>query len=347
MPMSADVRWEEMLAEFRALGGTADNIRLGEGRFGRGLFPCDPSHPVRVLIPKNLLVDPEFYETTAGTCQIGASAPVGERERFFLEAYQRDYGWGSAAREETERLLALMDSAPPELRHFLETKFRLNRWFGGATVERTRERFFGSRVIHDEDRTFVMPIVELANHGAGAELNTDDGVSIGGQFPDEILVRYYRSDALTLFKNWGFASEEDFALSLPTGLERKAGRLIVARDEARTTAGTATPFFPKVSRDGPQLTLSYMLLGHKKFPRLARGISYRIMRDAGREDAEEVFELIQHLNRMAFLELIGLTEGAPLELGALLRKVARYQLEAMSYSVGVRDIQLPTDARHA
>ena len=49
--------WDDMLDEFRALGGTADNICLKEGPFGRGLFPRDPSKPIRIHIPENLLVD--------------------------------------------------------------------------------------------------------------------------------------------------------------------------------------------------------------------------------------------------------------------------------------------------
>lgn len=45
-----------ILDDFRALGGTASNIRLGEGRFGRGLIPTDPNLPVRIHVPENLLV---------------------------------------------------------------------------------------------------------------------------------------------------------------------------------------------------------------------------------------------------------------------------------------------------
>ena len=43
--------WDDMLDEFRALGGTADNIQLGQGQFGRGLFPIDPGAPIAILGP--------------------------------------------------------------------------------------------------------------------------------------------------------------------------------------------------------------------------------------------------------------------------------------------------------
>src|SRR6476646_4511492 len=35
--------WDEMVREFRALGGTVENVRLGDGPLGRGLFPIDDS----------------------------------------------------------------------------------------------------------------------------------------------------------------------------------------------------------------------------------------------------------------------------------------------------------------
>ena len=33
--------WDDMIAEFRALGGTADNIVQAKGPLGRGIFPID------------------------------------------------------------------------------------------------------------------------------------------------------------------------------------------------------------------------------------------------------------------------------------------------------------------
>ena len=48
--MNSDGAWNEMLDEFRALGGVAENIRLGHGVFGRGLFPIDPAKPIRIVV---------------------------------------------------------------------------------------------------------------------------------------------------------------------------------------------------------------------------------------------------------------------------------------------------------
>ena len=49
-------KWDEMIAEFRALGGVADNIEQRRGSLGRGLFPIDPGKPIRIAVPKLSLI---------------------------------------------------------------------------------------------------------------------------------------------------------------------------------------------------------------------------------------------------------------------------------------------------
>ena len=84
-----DIAWYEMLAEFRALGGTADNICLQEGPLGRGLFSLDPAKPVAIHIPDNLLVDITEVAFDKGEFRVTAQAKAGARERAFLESYEK------------------------------------------------------------------------------------------------------------------------------------------------------------------------------------------------------------------------------------------------------------------
>jgi hypothetical protein len=120
-------------------------------------------------------------------------------------------------------------------------------------------------------------------------------------------------------------------------LEGNLGALRIGRGDV-SVESRRRPFFPDVSKEGDQIALSYLMLGHRKYPRLARGNFYRIMRDAGRSDAEERFDRIQHANRTQFYKLDALSERAAPPLGRLLRKVARSQLEAMSHNVGTREV---------
>jgi hypothetical protein len=93
-----------------------------------------------------------------------------------------------------------------------------------------------------------------------------------------------------------------------------------------------------VTVSGNTVELAYMLLGSRQFPRLARGNFQQIMRDAGHPEANEPFDMIQHINRMQFFELIALSEGAAPLLRDVLRKVALSQLKAMSHNVGTREV---------
>ena len=70
------------------------------------------------------------------------------------------------------------------------------------------------------------------------------------------------------------------------------------------------------------------MLGRKNYPRLARGIFDRIMSDAGRPDAAEMFDKVQHINRTQFYRLMVACENAAPPLARLLRNVAAW-LEAM------------------
>jgi hypothetical protein len=326
--------WNEMLDEFRALGGTAENVCLRNGRFGRGLFPQDPAKPVAIRIPDSLLVESRHVCIDNGAFRLDAEAPVGKRERRFLENYQRDFSWG-VAHHETEGLLQMFHAAPPELRELLHSPFNLHEWLQGPTPQAVLSRFVESRAIHYRNRAVMMPIVELANHGLGTYYETDDGVGLSGRFDDEVLVSYQSGDPLMLFRNWGFVSTvESFALSLTFGVRQ--GALRIKRKDLRLENGRP-PFYPEVEKEGEGTTLSYLLLGHKRYPRIARGVFYRVASEAGFDDAPELFDHIQHVNRTQFLHLAELSETAAPRLGRLLRGLAYAQLQLMSFNIGARE----------
>lgn len=332
--MSTDASlWEEMLAEFRALGGTAENICLRQGPYGRGLFPVDQSRPIKIRIPDSLLVDHKYAQFPGNEFRLADDAPVGQRERNFLESYEREFSW-PAGRREIESIFEVMQEGSPELRELLQRGYYCYRWVANPTPEVIQQRFIESRVIRYKGRDVIMPIVELANHGHATQYQTTDGVGLGGQFSGEILVRYQLCDPLQVFGKWGFASgDEGFALSVHVKLG-EAG-ILVGRGDV-SVAPERKPFVPDVAVEGGQVKLSYVLLGHKQRPGLARGIFTRLMRDRGRlrDDADSIFDTILHANRMHMLQLLAASEKAPPRLGGLLRSVARFQLEAMSHSIG-------------
>src|SRR6185312_15778846 len=138
--MNTDKLWDEMLDEFRALGGVAENVRLGRGAFGRGLFPVDPKKPVRISIPNHLLVAFEDVTFDNNAFRVLERASIGARARAFLEQYERDFSWGTG-REETERFLYWMNELPEDLKEFLTGQLGMGRFFQRVTQSFVQDWF--------------------------------------------------------------------------------------------------------------------------------------------------------------------------------------------------------------
>jgi hypothetical protein len=330
--------WDDMLDEFRALGGIAENVSLGEGRYGRGLFPIDPAKPVKLHIPESLLLEDKYITFDTGTFRVSPEALMGPREKQFLEAYERDFSWG-VGRTHIEELLQMMNEAPAELQLLLRQNFECYRWLAEPTPEIVQDRYFTSRTITYKGTSVVMPIVELANHGHETQYVRSEGVGLSGQFSGEILVRYQLADPLNIFNKWGFVSDsESFALSLGLRQEAASGTIVIGTE--LLSLGARKPFFPEAVVEGKNIRIPFVLLGHKSQQRLPRGIFSRVLRNAGRmrAEADETFDVVQHLNRSGWYRLTALCEDAAPPLARLLRSVARAQLELMSFYGGTCEV---------
>jgi hypothetical protein len=334
--LSVMSKWDDMLAEFRALGGIAENLCLKNGAFGRGLFPLDPSKPYTLHIPASLLIDINHVEFENDVFRVGPKAQIGERARSFLEGYERDFSWG-VANQEVRDVLQMLYEAPQEIRELMRSPFNVDSWL----VEPTDPTAVQSRYLASRALTFkpgidvVIPIVELANYGHATRYKIDEnGAGLEGKTDGEILVHYRPDDPLGIFVGWGFVSEnEPFACSLSLGVDKKGPPIRIMRKEVNLDL-RPKPFMPDVTHEGDTLVLSFLMLGNRNNPQLPRAIFDRIMREAGRAHAVEMFDFIQHINRLQWLKLMKASESAAVPLGQLLRNLARSQLEAMSYNVG-------------
>ncbi len=325
--------WDEMLDEFRALGGTAQNIRLGEGALGRGIFAVDPAKPIAIRIPENLLMETADAAFDNGAFRVRPGSKIGAREKAFLESYEERFSWGGGGREDIAQVFEQAQTLPAELRERLRAEFRCGDWFGAFTPKTVEDCFLASRCIAWQGRMVVMPIVELVNHGVGADYDTANGVSLAGNFADEVLVRYSEIDSYGLFLNWGFAHPQPQAFSIALGGDIAGVRLRIVRDLSEFHLPGR---LPRLTNAGGAATLDFLMLGDRLHPRRAKTIFYKLARDAGLAGFEEVFDTIQHANRMHFLKLLAVVEGFEVPIAHTLRRMARYQLEAMSFSSGVR-----------
>ena len=329
--------WDEMLDEFRALGGTANNIRLGQGEFGRGLFPIDPAKPVTIHVPENLLIGVKNVVFADGKLRVGPNAKVSDRERAWLDRYQEDYGWGGGGGDEVRQTVEMAAALPADLRRLLITKYHLAPWFQDATEELVRNRFFNARTITYLDQSVLIPVLELTNHGPGDGFDVSKGVALRGTFPGEIYAQYAEFDSFDFFRSWGFATQRPLAFSMALTGNIQSTRLEIEQSFPGMTS-SPRDWIPRIGKTAGAITLPFLMIGNKKFPRLSKGIFYRLMRDAGYTGFEEAFDLVQHTNRLHFLDLIAAADGIDLPMARTVRTMAQFQLRAMSYCFGVREI---------
>lgn len=335
--------WDEMIAEFRALGGIADNVHRSEGKFGKGLFAIDPTQPVRVVVPKNLLFrirDIEFKDGALVVAQASVdSGEVGAREKAFFDRYQAVFDWGEA-RADLESYLTQMDALPQDVKDYLREHFEFKETFNGDVAARAQGRFLQTRMISWKEFFVIFPVMELVNHAAAAPGFTvkDEAIEIGGTFADEVYVRYNVADPMGVFANWGFVSEELVAFSVKMGVNIGPRQIVINRDLRKKTL-VGDFLAPSVTEENGVTQLSYLMIGNARYPRLSKGLFYKLMRDLGLEpQAEEMFDHILHHNRTIFFGFLAVLENHEGPMITMLRRLCRHQLEAMSYSLGVREI---------
>jgi hypothetical protein len=329
--------WDELIDEFRALGGTADNIRLGQGDYGRGLFPIDPTKPVAIRAPENLLVNVGDIVFENGAPRIGPDAKVSSRERAWLDIYLKEFGWDGGGADEIRKIFEAAGQLSPELRNKLLTEYGCGVWFSDPSDELIEKRFIHARSIDYAGRAAVMPVVEMANHGAGERFESVGGMSLKGVFSGEVLAEYSPQDAHSYFHNWGFATKRPVAFSVALAGKIDSTTLEIDQQFEETKKAIPQMWVPKIEKSAEKVALQFLLIGNRRFPRVPKGIFYQMMRDAGYQDVEEAFDVLHHLNRLFFLNLLSELNDIDLPMAHTVRSMALHQLNAMSYCFGVRE----------
>jgi len=323
--------WAEMIADFHRLGGRVQNIFPRGGPRGRGIFPIDPTHHTYLRVPESLLVSVEDIAFEDGRLKVVESAEIGAREREFFERYQNAFSWGGNGRSDSVAFLAGLKSLGPEAISVLE------RIWGRTIAEdsaASEQWFLQSRSLHWKGRNVVAPVLDLVNHEYSAQRHgeVDNGIAVGGMIPDEVLMRYDEWDPFSMFMRYGFASPEDMAFSMPL-IRKEEPELVVGNDINLDSKHGALPV-PKFMIESGRVALSSLMIGSIKRPRVPKSIFVRILKEAGARNPEEGFDHILHLNRMAFLALLELVETQESRIAASVRKMIRFQLQAISHSYG-------------
>jgi hypothetical protein len=340
-PNALPMDWDELLAEFRALGGVAENVKLGVGPYGRGVFVTDANVPATLHAPENLLVSTDTVEVRDGLLKVKAGAPVGDRERAFFEAYHVYFGWSAGVFDDLRHSQQAWSELPAELVDAIKSMGSLvdpQVRFLPPTPEVCFYQFVRTRDAKYRGRLCLLPVVDLVNHSSRATPYVlENGIGVTGRYTGEMLVKYNGRDAWSNAVTYGFAEVATFAYSVGIGVDL-FGRyqLSVGREvsevEFREGAG-----FPKVHLESGTIHLSFLVLGHFAATDVPRGMFRTVMAPyLSLAESDQVFDSIAHFNRLKFLNVLRLLRRYDGPVVRMLEDAAIDQLEILSGCVGAR-----------
>jgi hypothetical protein len=331
--------WDFMLQVFRSLGGEAENIAPKAGPGARGLVPVDPQKQVYVHVPQNLIFPISDVEFVDGHLKIKETAPIEKAERTFFENYYSAFSWGNEGRAEGAAFLSELEKLRTDVFSRLPMDFGLQDVLDGDG-DRLEQWFLGSRMFTWRGAAALVPVMEMINHAADARhIGDENGLSVAGQFSEEVVMMRNRLDPFRTFLRLGVASPEARALSLPMNVTPEGGGEIEIAQYVNTNSSLGSGLLPEFRREGDVLWISHLWIGNSRRPKLSRSSFYRIMSDAERTNAEQTFDFILHNNMVAFLKLLETLEDREGALISVLRKVVRFQLEGMSWCIGHRALR--------
>lgn len=333
--------WDELLAEFCALGGIAENVRLGVGPLGRGIFVNDSGRPATLHASENLLVPTDAVEVRDGQLKVKAGADVGAREAAFFEALHADFGWGAGLLHELQAAQSAWNGLPHEVVEFINGMGALidpQVRFLPPTPEVCFYQLVRTRHALYQGKHCFMPLIDFVNHSSRVPTYVlQDGIGVTGDFAGEMLVRYNGRDSWANALTYGFAELATYAYSVSIAVDLYGRyQLSIRRDvsdvEFREGAG-----FPIVNLENGTIELSFLTLGHYAATDVPRGMFRSVMAPyLTAAEADQVFDSIAHFNRLKFLSLVRLLRRYDGPMVRMLEDAALDQLELLSGCVGAR-----------
>jgi hypothetical protein len=305
----------------------------------------DPDKPVEVRVPPNLLFSVGDVEFADSALRLKKNANAGEAERLFFDSYQTGFSWGAAGLPEAVSFINQFDALPADVRSLLGEEFGFEDLLEGDALSRAQKWFLKSRAVPLGETDFILPVMELANHGAGGlTWYSERGLTIHGPVQDEVLVTYGAYDSFSLFRIFGLVSREAGAFSQPTEVQLENRRLSISKDtSSRVQDGKV--WVPTLTFENGIGVLPFLVIGHRGRPKQPRSIFRIAAADAHIAKPDEVFDVILQFNWASYLNLLTMLEPHEGSAVVTLRTVVRYQLEAISHCVGSLDIEAPPPAK--
>lgn len=326
--------WDSLLEHFRELGGIADNIMLSIGDYGRGLFPIDPNLPVKLVVPKNLLLPVDWLQLDENH-QIKLSDKcdwIDEKKKFYLD-YLCKFGVSSDVKREIIEQQEAYFHLPESVKSMLKGFGMRDSQFDKPNSANWLDNYKNSRMIRFDDHLFLMSLLELVNYDGKSKLgfSKKENISISGKFSGEILVNYHiAGDATSMYETYGFSTLKPYAFSGALAINIGSKVIKIARYINLYNKIDNTNI-PKISVQGNEINLSFLVVGSLNDRSSPKKIFVKLMQEVGMpiHMAGNVFDGIVNMNKQFFNNL--LNELEPLEglVANGLRTMARNQLTAI------------------
>lgn len=328
----------DLLAQFRTLGGVADNVTVRRGAHGLGLFAIDPRRPVRVLTPSQLLISPQSLRLdAAGQVKVKPDSGLSAEVVSFHEGYQRWFGWGAGGLEHIRQYQQQLRSLPASVKNFLLILGCADDFNGQPTLADGFKAHCGSRQISVESSSKLMPVLELINHASdGSPYVMDQGLSLSGTFQDEVFARYRRHmDAFHFFFNYHFASPCRSTLSCGVTIDLpRVGTLRISRFDGLAEVKNGVRV-PKLVASQGEIHLPFLELVNEDEPALPRRVFLDLMASQGlpASSAHQLFDGLLAHNRQVLNDFIKACDGTEGEIVRSLHAIATQQLLSLTQTV--------------
>jgi hypothetical protein len=330
--------WQITLQRFRALGGVAENVKLGEGIYGRGLFPIDPKLPIKMEVPKHLLLPAEWLQIDEQENLILSDDCNWDNETkaFYLD-YQHQYGIAGSLMLDIMQQQSGLFNLPAVVKNMLIGYGMSASSFQKPTRQSCIEIYKSSRKILFNDQLVLMPLVELVNHDEASKKVFDmvPRLGISGKFNDEILVHYgMAGDASLMFEVYRFSTPKPYSFSGALTINLGSKVIKISRFVTLFKVIEKTNV-PKLKIEGDIIHLSCLVVGSINDKSSPKKVFTKLMQSVGMPAniASNVFDGIVEQNRAFFLHL--LEELKPLEGNVVvaMREMAKNQLLPLGVTV--------------
>lgn len=330
------MKFTEILEQFRALGGTANNIELRYGIFGKGLFPIDPKLPIKIVAPNNILISPNCIKLNNKNqirLKFRSKFKLDSKLINFFEQYQEFFGWGDGGLSEVQGRHLELKALPEKIKQLLLSLGWTKYDFYEKDPKEYLKDYFISRQIGIKGESKIMPIFDLINHSPkGNSYIVDSGVMFEGIFKDELLANYHRNlDAFHFYRNYGVPSESSTILSCDVKIEIPDIAIIkISRlDNAISSENGFTK--PRASKNGAEIHISFLEISNKTGSELPRKDFIEQMQKFNIPQAEliKIFDgLIDHNIKMR-KDLIAQSKYCLYKIAKDIEQIAAEQLNVL------------------